>query len=150
MAIAMHICARGFKIVPNNLRTFIILSLTVFRSAGNSNVVKLQHIERHVLAWHGYVRDFQSRSCTHTSCQFGIHLLEAIGNGKWMRHWAYGVATSFNTCFCFGVFYVRWKCFSWMIRYIICCRGSRYHCKRQSLVWPAKSQRHVQRHSFCS
>lgn len=105
MAIAMHICARGFEIVPNNSRTFIILSLTVSRSAGNSNVVKLQHIEWHVLARHGYVRDFQSRSCPHTSCQFGIHLLEAIGNGKWMRHWAYEVAwaTSFNICCCFGV-----------------------------------------------
>lgn len=58
----------------------------VFRSTGNSNVVKLQHFKWHVLAWHGYVRYFQSRSCTHTSRQFGFHLLKAIGNGKRMCH----------------------------------------------------------------
>lgn len=51
-------------------------------SAGESNVIKLQHIEWYVLARFGHVYDIQSRSCTYSGRQFGIVLLEAIGNGK--------------------------------------------------------------------
>jgi hypothetical protein len=59
----------------------LLLILFDFPSSGNSNQLKLQHPERHVLTGHGDMCDLQQWPAIDPIEQLNIRLFEAIGIG---------------------------------------------------------------------